>query len=317
MTDFEPDVATREVVEEFFERLSKMTNLPVIRGESLPAAPPPTTISALAAGDVQRAAAAAQELQAASIKLTYPEDWIAFRARDGTEVCFLMDDGCQRIRPLWGITFDKVDFKRDFSERELEDGQYVVEAVVHAQCAISGEDHIEVGFRSSLGLFEKAWSGSTDKPVERAKVIADIRKSALRNARGRIIRTISGLGMVPKQRLIECGLDSRRIRGVQFQDGSKGGSGGYASEPQLKMICGEAITRKKVAGIDQIIGFGDLMNLLGSASMAKAKASKLIERLKEREAGSVTVEEFEQAIGAKLEYTEDGKPKEAEQGGML
>jgi len=288
-----------EILREIAQRVLQQQTLPAVRSPMAPTVPPPT-ISSLAVEDVQRASEAAMELQAASIKLTYPEDWVIFKARDGAEIGFLMDDGCQRVRPLWGITFDRVDFRRDFTERETDDGQFVIEAVVTARSALTGEDHIEVGFRSSLGLFEKAWNDSADKPVERAMVKANIRKSALRNARGRIIRTISGLGATPKARLIECGLDVRRIRGVSFESGSKGGSGGYATEPQVNLICGEALNRKKVAGLDKLIEFSALKTAVEGASLPKAKASKLIERLKAVEPGAITVEEFQSVLGVTL-----------------
>ncbi len=270
----------------------------------------PRTLSALAASDVQQAAAAAVEMQRASIALTFPEDWVMFRAKDGAEVCFLEDVGCARVRPLWGISFDSVDYRRDFIEHELDDGHLFIEATARATSALTGEEAVEIGSRSSDGFFGSAWAASESKPVERERVKSNIRKAALANARGRIIRTLTGLGQVPVKELRARGLDTSRVRGVEFQEGTRGGSGSYASEPQIKAIVGEALRSQKVAGLQQLgLDWDHLADRVRAASLTGGrggKASKLIERLKNAEVGGVTVEQFEQALGVRLVESEPG-----------
>lgn len=261
----------------------------------------PRTLAGMTLDNVQEASAALMELQSASIRLTQPEDWVLFRSKDGAEICFLQDAGCERVRALWGIDFASVSLKRDVEDHQLPDGNFVAEVIVSGTCRLTGETIEEMGFRSSAGFFAKDWESATkdESAVEIARMKANIRKSAIANGRGRCVRTITGLAQIPKQRLSDCGLDVRRIRGgARFESGTKGGSGDYASEPQLKALTAEAI--KKVIGLDKVGDYGAILGKLSGAKITKARASQLIDGFKNMtdESTPVDVKTFQKQTGA-------------------
>jgi len=287
------EVITAELAQELRELAERSAQVP--------------TIAVLAARDVQQAFDTARTLQESSIKLTYPEDWVIYKTKDGVELAYLQDVGCQRVRPLWAITFDKVDLSKDFMLETLEDGTVFVEVAVSGRCALTGEENMEIGTRGSSGFFERAWSDSVDKPVMRAQAKANIRKAAIANGQGRLVRRFTGLGSVPKTRLVACGLDAARMRGTDFQSGTQGGSGNLASTPQIRMIAGESLRGGKVAGLDKLgLSFEQLEAKLAGAQISKANASKIIEKLKGTEKGGATLEAFETDIGIKLTAHEPG-----------
>lgn len=260
----------------------------------------PTTISVLAAGDVAKAYEAARALQESSIRLTNPEDWVIFKAKDGAELAYLQDTGCQRVRSLWGITFDRINLREDVVEAKLDGGDIYVEVQVSGRCTITGEENSEIGARGSDGFFASAWESSKDKPVERERVRANIRKAAIANGQGRLVRRLTGLGQVPKARLLAIGLDEKRLRGTDFQSGTKGGSGDYASDPQLKKLVGDALMGGKVRDLESVGDFNALFAKLKRAAIPKQKASQIIERLVKAGKGEITVAQFEDLVGTPL-----------------
>lgn len=238
----------------------------------------PQTFGALASRDADRAGEMLLEAQVASIKLTYPEDWVLFEAKDGARVCFLQDVGCSRVRPYWEVSFERFDPRRDMEEEEIE-GELFVEATVIARSRLTGEEVVEIGNRSSIGFFEKAWHAAKDKPIERRQIRSSIRKAALANARGRVIRTISGLGAVPVMRLQEVGLDTSRIRGVKFEQGTRGGTtSSSASEKQLQRLTMLVTKEQKVRGFDRS-HYEAVFSQLQESGLSKHKASSLIDAL--------------------------------------
>jgi len=274
----------------------------------------PRTMVGIAAEDVQKAADLARAAFENSVRRTFTTDWVIFRAKDGAELGFLQDCGCERITGLWGIEFDRLSLE-GFREEVYDEGgdrQISWEIMVGGRAALTGEHQVEIGFRSSSGFFGKAWDDSKDKPVERALVRVNIKKSALANGRGRLIRLLTGLGQVPKDQLVKLGHDPKLLRGVRFEQGSRGGGGegGGASDAQLWKIVGEAHGLQKVAGLGKILGREDLHKLLREeAALTGGKggtASALIQKLEALKKGDWTVAQFEQAAGVKLAGDEPG-----------
>ena len=227
-----------------------------------------------------------RELVEASIKLTYPEDWVVYPTRDGAKLCYLQDVGCQRIRGLWGISFDRTDLMRDMLEERVDEGddthfQYL--ARVGGRCSVTGEESDELGSRlTSDGLFKKNWEDAKNEPSERARLKANVRKAALANGQGRLVRKFTGMNSLPITALEQYGMDVTRCRGIRFESGTKGGSGDGASEPQLRRLAGVACMEGKVEGFrkndyDKVVG------ALGAAQLSKKKASDLIDRLSKSE----------------------------------
>jgi hypothetical protein len=260
----------------------------------------PQTISVLAAKDVKKAAEAAAELQSASIRLTYPSDWIVFRAKDGQITGYLQDAGCQRVRPLWGISFAKFSPRTDLEESTTPDGHYLVDAYVEGLCALTGETLQEIGHRDSGGLFGPAWEEAwkAEDHLTLAKLRADVKKASIANAQGRIVRRASGLSQVPVDRLAHLlGVKADSFRGVKFREGTRGGgssSTSDASDAQLNLIAGEAVRAKKVANAKDfklIRGFAE------DAKLTKDQASKVIETLKAAKPGAISSDQFLALLG--------------------
>jgi hypothetical protein len=270
----------------------------------------PSTISVLAARDVQQAAAAATALQEASIRLTMLEDWVAFPAKDGAVLCYLQDAGCQRVRILWGISFAKFDPRTDLAGEEIAGpgGHYAVEAYVEATCAITGETIQEIGHRDSAGLFERAWLAAREgeQEVTLAKLRSDVRKSAIANGQGRAVRRATGLSAVPAHRVCALlGVKPEQLRGIRFEQGSRGGggTGGGASDPQILTIVKNAFDFHKVKGLGELIGREAFEKLVRGAGLTGGKtgtASAAIDALMKAPRDSVGVEQLEKLLSVKI-----------------
>ncbi len=260
----------------------------------------PRTISVLAASDVKQAEAAARALQEAAIRLTFASDWIIFEAKDGARLGYLQDAGCQRVRALWGIDFSRCSPRDDLEESTTPDGHFCVEAYVEGHCKLTGETIQEFGWRSSMGLFEKAWAEATkdELHVTIAKLKADVKKSAIANAQGRIVRRATGLSQVPAEKLCQLlGVAPDKLRGFKFRSGTQGGgssSTSDASEAQVNLIVNEAVRGKKVAGATDL---GVIRGFVEQARLTKQTASKVIETLKAAKERGVSSDQFLALIG--------------------
>lgn len=222
----------------------------------------------------------------ASIKLTYPEDWVVYETPDGKKLCYLQDDGCERVEPIWEIEFAKLDLMQDVLEEDLEidDGKdrhkaYTVQ--MSGRCRVTGSRGDELGFRSTGdGFFAKQWLAAKHEPATRARLAANVRKSAMVNAKGRLVRRFTGLGGVPMDVLASHGLDTNRCRGIKFESGTQGGSGDGPNVPQLRALAGAAAMAGKVEGFSKN-DFNKLVDTLQSeCRISKRDASALIDELK-------------------------------------
>lgn len=140
---------------------------------------------------------------------------------------YLQDVGCQRVRSLWGISLAGINPREDVIEVKLdgpEGGDFWIEVQVRGRCAITDEENSELGGPGSDGFFGPAWEKSKDKPVERERVRSNIRKAAIANGQGRLVRRLTGLGSVPVARLAAIRLDRKRMRGTEFQSGTRVGA---------------------------------------------------------------------------------------------
>ena len=254
-----------------------------------------------------------RELLEASIKVTYPEDWVVYPSRDGHKLCYLQDVGCQRIRALWGISFDRTDLMRDMIEERIEDDddvhfQYI--ARVGGACSVTGETSDELGSRlTSDGLFKIAWHDARNEPSERARLKANVRKAALANGQGRLVRKFTGTNLMPIEVLAKYGLDIARCRGIRFESGTKGGAGGGASDPQLGKIAGLACMEAKVEGF----GKGDrqktLDTLKADCTISSKDASALIDSMMK---APIAKAEFWKRVGYKAPEKPAAEPQKAE-----
>ena len=158
----------------------------------------PVTLAELAAlkGEaveiVQARIVVLETLRKAAIRATHPEDWLLFKARDGSVVGYLQDAGVQRIRDLYGIEIYDVSEPQKIPGSEPGIFHYIISG--SGRCKLTGQviENVEGG-RSSSDDF---CAGKTGAALE-----LDVRKAARANLDGNIGRELAGLKSVPAQEL--------------------------------------------------------------------------------------------------------------------
>jgi hypothetical protein len=162
----------------------------------------PTTINELAALDDKKGLAIVearseilQALRVASIKLTMPADWTLFRAVDDrgeTITGFLGDQGCDRVKKLWGIQIDNIS---EPVRIEAKDGTFAYQLTGDGKCGVTGECVFDMeGVRYSNERYAE------EKPEGIQREVA-VRKAARANLDGGITRELAGLKSVPVEEL--------------------------------------------------------------------------------------------------------------------
>ncbi len=247
-----------------------------------------------------------EELVKSTIKLTYPEDWVLYDVADGVKLGYLQDVGCQRIRAPWGIRFEALNLLRDVLEEKIggdaENG-IAFTVLIRGLSTLSGQEIDGIGYRqSATGLWANAWTNAADNPAERDLIRSDVRKASIANAKGRVVRELTGMNSMPVEVLRAAGLNVARCRGVRFEGGAKGGrsgggSGSMASESQCNYIANLASKQKKVAGAPSV---AVLKQALVDAGITKKDASAAIERLKDVNPGAVSLADLVKFTGIEL-----------------
>jgi hypothetical protein len=187
----------------------------------------PVTLSELAAhrGEaVQIIEARVQVLETArlaAIRSTHPEDWVLFKTKDDRITGYLEDSGCERVRPIFGISiFDVRDPRKVVSS---DGGSFAIIMRGAGSCSMTN-DRVEAidGIRESTEDFCKDLTG--------VKQEIRVAQAARANLDGRIVRELAGLGSVPIEELARAwkGTDKktehcRRGRGFGTQDERLGG----------------------------------------------------------------------------------------------
>lgn len=131
-------------------------------------------------------------LRKASIMLTYPDDWLLFRTREGMVYAYLQDSGCDRVAPLWGIEVFGVCEKPE--RLAADDGSFVYIYTGNGRCSLTGQvvESME-GMRSSNDDIAKNAIGVMKEYI--------VRKSARANLDGSVLRELAGLKRVPLEEL--------------------------------------------------------------------------------------------------------------------
>lgn len=161
----------------------------------------PTTINELAALDKDQGLAIIEQrtkifhsMRMASIALTFPGDWTLFKDRDGRIAGYLGDQGCDRIKKMWGIQVNNLGLMR-----RIEDADHVEEFAYgitgDGVCGLTGEAVFDMeGIRYSTEKY------ATEKPEGIQRTVA-VQKAARANLDGSITRELAGMKSVPSQEL--------------------------------------------------------------------------------------------------------------------
>lgn len=178
----------------------------VISDESHALARPsvPTTINELASLDKERGVEIVQQrlqifntMRVASIQLTMPNDWTLFRSTDGGVERisgFLGDQGCDRIKKLWGIQVTNIGTMERI-EDDKHPGEFAYRITGDGTCGLTGEAVFDMeGIRYSTEKY------ATEKPEGIQRVVA-VQKAARANLDGGITRELAGMKSVPIEEL--------------------------------------------------------------------------------------------------------------------
>jgi hypothetical protein len=132
-------------------------------------------------------------LRAASIALTYPHDWVLFKADDRiTGYC--QDAGCQRFSDIWGIEIYNLG---EWLRAEDPDDKTF-------SWTITGD-----GMSKRTGQIVTGISGTrysyedfiTKRRLPRLQVETEVKKAARANLHGSIVRELAGMKSVPMEEL--------------------------------------------------------------------------------------------------------------------
>jgi hypothetical protein len=160
-------------------------------------------------------------LRAASIRMTYPSDWIIHTSTDADgnilrQVGYLQDCGADRAGKAWGIQLTE---PSEEIERFPENKTFAYRLKADAWSKVTGERLERV-----LG---SRWSGDKffTRGLEEGEQVdpTDVAKAAYANLHGRAVRALAGLGAVPLDVLKAAGLDVEKVMFVGYSKGSKGG----------------------------------------------------------------------------------------------
>lgn len=133
-----------------------------------------------------------ETLRKAAIRATSPEDWLAFKAKDGSVTCYLQDAGAQRIMDLYGVEIFGVSEPRKIAGSEPGVFHYIIRG--NGRCKLTRQTIEDIeGGRSSTDDFCKGKTG--------AQLELDVRKAARANLDGSITRKLTGLSNVPMAEL--------------------------------------------------------------------------------------------------------------------
>ena len=127
-----------------------------------------------------------------AIRMTAPEDWILYKARDGRITGYLQDAGCDRIRDITGIEVFNVSEPKRIAGTDGASFLYIVTGCGRSKLTLQTVENMEGG-RESTDDFAKDKKGAAQELA--------VRKAARANLDGNITRELAGLKSVPLEDL--------------------------------------------------------------------------------------------------------------------
>ena len=137
--------------------------------------------------------------RAASIRQTEPNDWTLFKTESGQEYGYLGDQGCQRIKRIWGIQLSNLGPLPNDPYYEFREGKEETEY----SCRMTGDGYCELTKEHFFALEGVRYSddpSALQQPAgqRRRDHVATITR---RNLEGRLTRRAGGLEAVPVEEL--------------------------------------------------------------------------------------------------------------------
>lgn len=158
----------------------------------------------------------------AAVQATHPEDWLLFRDKQGREVGYLQDCGCDRVKDIFGIRIFNVSTptKVMLSDREF---MYVQTGDGESRLTQQTVEGIEGGRASTDDFIQ-----TQKPPLTGAKLELAVRKATRANLDGNIARELSGLKSVPLEEINDAFKGTAKERS-RFREGRGYGAQGERS----------------------------------------------------------------------------------------
>jgi hypothetical protein len=167
-----------------------------------------------------------EQLRLASIKATYPSDWLIHTTTDPDgaivkQVGYLQDSGAERAGKIWGIEVGMPAIERE----DFPDGTYIYHLTAEAWSKVTGEriESVEGSRWSGDAFFQRQVKNEGDKVNP-----TDVRKAAYANLHGRAVRALAGLHGVPLEMLRQAGLETGKLVFLTYGRGTSGAAVGTA-----------------------------------------------------------------------------------------
>jgi hypothetical protein len=149
----------------------------------------------------------------AGVRMTEPEDWLLFKDKQGRTVGYLQDCGCERVRPIFGIsTFDVGRPEK----LPLADGGFIYTITGSGRCALTQEiiENVMGGRASTDDYITRQ-----DPPLKGAQLELAVMKAARSNLEGNITRALAGLKTVPLEEIEEIFSPDKKKTRARFREG--------------------------------------------------------------------------------------------------
>lgn len=153
------------------------------------------------------------KIKLTSLKLTKPSDWVFQQ-----EGPYLMDRGAENIAIAWGVDISDVKMRMEWAEDD-KGRYYTFVATGKAYSKRLGRYIEDIGVCSQRDKLFGMIKGEF-KSIEEIDM-ANIRRKAITNLHSRLIKRIIGLMSITEDDLKEAGIDTSKIKRIEYKSGSK------------------------------------------------------------------------------------------------
>ncbi len=177
---------------------------------------------------------ALNKIMTASLKVTTPHDWVIIGGKP-----YLQESGCTKVASLLGVSFEVCP-----GFPLIETDSFGYKTYTYRVRAFGKNTYVEGEGQRSMK--EEFFAGKGDKKKQPEEIKdRDVRIAALTNAKANAIKSIiPNLKNIEVETLEQAGLDTSRIQGYTFKQGSKGGKTEDQKETFKCEGCGKEVNQK-------------------------------------------------------------------------
>lgn len=181
---------------------------------------------------------ATNRIMEAALKITSEYDWVNIGGKP-----YLQESGATKVARLFGIS---IEILPKYPIKETDTDGYV-SYTYRMRMSFNGQS---IDCEGSRSMKQDFFSGKGDKKKKPDEIIErDVKMAAYTNCvNNGIKRLIPGLRNIDMDVLEKAGLNTARIRGYTFKEGSKGGKKTNEADTDLLCEkCGKAVTQRVAA----------------------------------------------------------------------